>query len=107
MRMKRETTNRGFYRFTFTDRYQKECSIQESSLATEACIWLGINDANPQIMASQSGRFGVSTEETCGWIPYPVPDDVSFDTRMHLTRKQAKHLGEMLIRFAETGELSK
>ena len=34
-------TQRGFMRGEFIDRYGAKCSIQESSLATEACIWLG------------------------------------------------------------------
>ena len=32
---------RGFTRADFVDRYQRRCSIQESSIATERCIWLG------------------------------------------------------------------
>ena len=39
--IKMEKTERGFLRGEFTDRYGHECSIQESSLATEECIWLG------------------------------------------------------------------
>lgn len=34
-------TSRGFQRGLFVDRYGAECSIQESSLATESCVWLG------------------------------------------------------------------
>lgn len=34
-------TSRGFYVAEFKDRTQEMCSIQESSIATEACIWLG------------------------------------------------------------------
>ena len=37
-----ETTQRGFSLFKFTDRYDKKCSLQKSSLATEDCIWLGL-----------------------------------------------------------------
>jgi len=34
-------TERGFVVAHFRDRYGEECSIQESSLAEEAAIWLG------------------------------------------------------------------
>ncbi len=39
--MKLFCTERGFARANFVDRYREQCSIQESSLATERCIWLG------------------------------------------------------------------
>ena len=35
-------TERGFDFAAFTDRYGKSCSLQKSSLATEDCIWLGV-----------------------------------------------------------------
>lgn len=38
------STQRGFRRAEFVDRYQSKCSIQASSLATEPCIWLGTGD---------------------------------------------------------------
>jgi len=37
-------TDRGFVRGDFIDAYGKECSIQESSLASVDCIWLGANE---------------------------------------------------------------
>jgi hypothetical protein len=37
-------TERGFMRGEFKDRYGKDCSIQESSIATEYCIWLGVDN---------------------------------------------------------------
>ena len=38
---KLKKTERGFSLVEFTDRYGVECSLQDSSLATEAAIWLG------------------------------------------------------------------
>lgn len=38
-----DKTNRGFGRGSFIDRYGEKCSIQDSSLATEECIWLGVD----------------------------------------------------------------
>jgi len=98
-------TDRGFGRIDFTDRYGAKCSIQESSLATESAIWLGVNDAEPKVLASQAARFGVSTNETTGWVPYPIPDDVLLTTRMHLSRETAQQLVEVLQRWLETGSL--
>lgn len=41
--MKLGKTPRGFAVGTFNDRYDKECKLQKSSLATEPCIWFGTN----------------------------------------------------------------
>lgn len=84
--MKQKTTDRGFSRIEFKDRYDCECSIQKSSLATEHAIWFGINDANPQIMACEIMENGI------GWVKYPIPESVLLTTRMHLTQDQAKEL---------------
>ena len=37
-------TQRGFALAEFKDRYDTKCSIQESSIATEYCLWLGVDD---------------------------------------------------------------
>ena len=103
--MEIKKTSRGFSRTDFVDRYGAECSIQKSSLATDNAIWFGVNDAKPQIMASQAKQFGVETNETCGWVDYPIPEEVSLTTRMHLTQDQVKELLPILQRFAETGNL--
>jgi hypothetical protein len=95
----RTKTNRGFDLITFQDRYDSQCSIQKSSLATEDCIWLGIDDPDPKIMASKTIQGGT------GWVKYEIPDDVLINTRMHLTRKQAKELVEVLNVFIKTGDL--
>lgn len=98
-------TGRGFARIEFTDRYDVPCSMQKSSLATEDAIWFGVNDANPIIMASQAKAHGVETTKTTGWVPFPVPDEVQFTTRMHLTREQVRELLPILHEFVETGEI--
>lgn len=95
----RTKTNRGFTLIEFKDYYDAKCSLQKSSLATEDAIWLGIDDADPKIMASKTPQGGT------GWIKYEIPDDVMLSTRMHLTRKQAKQLVDALNVFIETGEL--
>lgn len=100
-----QPTDRGFPAYHFRDRYDEQCSLQLSSLATEPAIWLGVNDAKPQIMARDAAAHGVRTSETTGWVPFPVPKAVLLNTRMHLTREQVAELLPMLQHFAETGEL--
>lgn len=80
--IKWEKTNRGFRRGEFSDRYGALCSIQESSLATEAAIWLGCDHESHD----DNGR--------------PV------GARMHLTREMAAELTLLLGKFAETGVLA-
>lgn len=76
--MKIERTSRGFTRASFTDRYNNECSIQKSSIATEDCIWLGVD-------RDAEGK--------------------ECPTRMHLTKTMVKRLLPHLQHFAESGEL--
>lgn len=41
--MKIALTNRGFPRAEFVDLYGARCSIQDSSLATDDAVWLGVD----------------------------------------------------------------
>ena len=93
----------GFPGLRFNDRYGHACSVQQSSLATDDAIWFGIDDAKPEILASQAAAHGVQTTETAGWVPYPIPDAVSLHTRMHLTRNQMRDLLPILQRFVDDG----
>ena len=103
--MKKSKTSRGFALAEFTDLYGAKCSIQKSSLATDDAIWFGVDDADPKIMASQAKSFGVETQETTGWVSYPIPDEVLLTTRMHLNRKQVAKLLPVLQKFVDTGEI--
>jgi len=96
--LEREVTERGFGRWNFDDLYGKGCSLQDSSLAGEAAIWFGIDNAEPIIMASKTNKGGT------GWVPFEIPDDVMLHTRMHLSQTQVKALLPILTHFAETGE---
>jgi hypothetical protein len=91
-------TPRGFCRYEFKDKYGMKCSLQDSSLATESAIWLGVDDPEPKIMASKTPQGGT------GWVPFDIPEDVLLSTRMHLTQEQVKALLPILTYFAETGE---
>lgn len=87
-------TCRGFIRNEFTDCYGAVCSIQESSSGMESRIWLGPNNADPKFLVKDKG-----------WLPYPFPAEVMFNTRMHLNKDMAKELVKHLNHFIETGEL--
>jgi len=83
------TTERGFRKAEFKDRYGLDCSIQESSIATEACLWLGANkgshyDDNDMPVESQPGKCLA---------------------RMHLSQEQVKALMPLLKYFLKHGVL--
>lgn len=112
-------TGRGFEIIRFEDEYNHSCSIQESSRVVWenedgtvddplGWIWLGIDDANPQIMKSKAAQYGLQLPpgEVSGWMPYPIPDDVLLNTRMHLNEKQVRGLVARLTHWLETGRLS-
>ena len=87
-------TERGFAIARFADLYGIECSAQDSSLATEAALWLGPSAANPKRLVAGKG-----------WQDAPLPDDVSCTTRMHLNEAQARELIVVLQRFVDTGSV--
>lgn len=87
-------SDRGFLRGEFRDRNGRDCSIQESSLATEACIWLGINE--PKLM------YLVLNE---GWKEVPLPPGHDIHGRMHLNQEQVAALLPLLQKFVKTGRL--
>ncbi|MFP3339719.1 hypothetical protein R0J91_17205, partial [Micrococcus sp. SIMBA_131] len=63
------------------------------------------DDADPKVLHGDARRLGVDTDATCGWVKYPIPDEVSLNTRMHLTREQVAGLIPLLQHFAATGDL--
>jgi hypothetical protein len=64
---------------TFTDLYGSKCTIQNSSLATEEAVWLGVSD---------HFRLG------------------EVNARMHLSLEMAAELLVVLQRFVETGSIT-
>lgn len=100
MSIERDTTGRGFGIGKFTDRNGEGCSIQESSLADEDCIWLGVDDANPQVFIPNGQP---------SWRPLridvPPGGHTQYTTRMHLTREQVAELLPLLECFVKTGRL--
>lgn len=84
--LERGIGGRGLGSIKFDDRYQQRCSLQDSSLATEAAIWFGVDNTGPQLtgpMGDKNANVGV---------------------RMHLTQSMVKQLLPFLTMFAETGE---
>lgn len=104
-------TWRGFPLVEFCDYYKTPCSLQASSLALHqepgvSAIWLGCDDAKPQVLASKAASLGHDTTETTGWVPYPIPEDVSLTTRMHLDREQVAALINHLQTWMKTGQFA-
>lgn len=113
-------TGRGFPYVCFDDCYGKEASIQESSRAVIegegdplGWIWFGIDDPEPKIMARDAEKLGMELApdherlegQPTGWVRYPVPDEVSLTTRMHLNEMQVRGIVARLQHWLETGEI--
>ena len=92
--------NRGFLVAEFTDQNGVKCSLQESSLATEACVWLGCNEIGLKKFIPYKGWENVELEQN---DPHGVTHIAN--TRMHLTQEMVRNLLPALQHFAETGEL--
>ena len=50
-------TARGFRIVEFTDLYNKPCSLQESSLATDEAIWLGVHGHRMHLNREQTAAL--------------------------------------------------
>jgi hypothetical protein len=102
-------TERGFRKAEFIDHYGEGCSVQESSLATEAAIWLGIDSPKPQLMARDAPEEWLAPpddpERHNGWVQVPLPEGTLLTGRMHLTQEQVRELLPVLEHFAHTGSL--
>lgn len=94
-RVKFSRSPRGFAVGEFTDFYGHGCSVQDSSLATEAALWLGVDDAEPKVLVPGKS-----------WQPVALPEGTLFTTRMHLNVAQVRALLPVLQRFVETGSVA-
>jgi hypothetical protein len=90
----RAPTHRGFPCGQFTDLYGSECSIQQSSLATEGALWFGVEDGGHFNMKTPSEKWRES-----------VHGKQSTGGRMHLSQGQAAALLPLLQYFVEHGTL--
>lgn len=93
MKFCRDVTNRGFVILQFKDSYDEVCDIQRSSIADDDCIWVGVHNPHPQILASKVKSRGT------GWIDYNIPSDVLITHRMLLSRKLSITLALKLLKF--------
>jgi len=75
--MEIERTGRGFPIARFRDLYRSECSIQDSSLANQPAVWVGVDS----------------------------DFDGGKSARMHLTQDQAAALISLLQRFIDKGTI--
>ena len=62
-------------------------------------------EAEPIILKTKGCELGLSLPpgEVSGWMPYPVPDDVFINTRMHLNEAQVRGLIARLQTWLDTG----
>lgn len=109
-------TGRGFKMVEFDDAYGHGCTLQQSSAIGDtdegwnnpgsSFVWLGVDDAQPQVLKSQAESLGLTLPpgEVSGWMPYPIPEEVSLYTRMHLNREQVEGLIQRLQCWLDTGE---
>lgn len=97
-------TPRGFEVQHFRDDYGLDCSIQESS-AVEPHVWLGVHNPPHKVIWYGAEKYGINVTEKAGWYDYPIPEEVLVESRMHLSRKQAKILAKKLMYFARHGVL--
>lgn len=93
MKITKTKTGRGFSLIEFKDRYDIDCTIQKSSLATENAIWFGAKE------------IGLRQMSINGWEDVKLEGDPIANNRMHLTQDQVKSLLPTLQRFADTGEI--
>lgn len=110
--IKKHFTNRGFVIGEFEDLYGAKCSIQESSLAEEPAIWLGVHKPEISVMSVDAKSLpppkivpDAGSGKNYGWSKYILPEKVSVFSRMHLDIDMAKELVELLNYFIENGTL--
>lgn len=109
--MKVKHTKRGFDLIEWKDKYGSLCSLQKSSLATDDCIWLGIDE--PEIKEFWTDGIPADKNLESKWEDRSKEDlkqnpnnDISIFSRMHLNRKMVERLLPHLQKFVETGEIS-
>ncbi len=106
--MEFKTTARGFAYYEFKDFYGETCSLQKSSLATEDCIWLGLDKPDiqeffnaPLLKGMTSKWLKINPED----LKHAPENTMHIFSRMHLSREQVKKLLPILQRFVDTGEI--
>lgn len=101
--MKIKADPRGFPFTEFNDFYGGKCQLKISSIADIECVWLGLTEIKPMILANDAIKYGVLTTEGKGWVDYEMPKEVMMNGRMHLTRDQVAELIPHLQKFVDEG----
>lgn len=103
MKIKFNTTSRGFSYGEFTEANGNKCSLQISSACEdEALMWLGFDKIGLKTFTPYTGGWKDILEDeikqkfNC--------QDILSNTRMHLTQSQVQALLPYLTKFAKTGE---
>lgn len=91
-------TSRGFKYVEFNDRNGEPCSLQESSIATDDCVWFGCDEIGLKKFTPGKGWEDVELQQD---HPYGITHVAN--NRMHLNREQVAALLPFLQRFVETG----
>lgn len=99
-------TNRGFSILKFKDRNRRLCSLQKSSLATQDCIWLGLDNAEikefyPTPRDTDESWFDCNLD----MLKHRPQNTIHVFSRMELTRTQVKKILPYLQKFVDSGEL--
>jgi hypothetical protein len=88
---------RGFAIGEFRDRYGNPCSIQESSLADEACIWLGINSLMHLTQRHVADLLPLLQHFVAtGSLPAPWPA-LRYEIEVNLARKGAEPVWQKML----------
>ena len=108
------TNSRGFLKVEFTDADGVKASLRCRSVIgdyEDSCehpgtstLWIGIEKVEPIILAKHAAAHGVSTDETDGWVPYPLPDAVRFNAGVHFNREQVQGLISRLQHWLKHGD---
>ena len=107
---------RGFPRVLFNDSYDERCILACSSIVGDyedsmerpgtSAVWLGLQRPSAKVMARDAAKVGVKTEETVGWVDYPIPEGVMVSAEMHLNREQVAGLVKRLQEWLDAGTFS-
>lgn len=107
-------TSRGFTHMGFEDLYGEGCSLQMSSLATQAAVWLGIDNQKVLVFAPAGTDVSVQLnykDGNSGWADAEIGvtgnehASVLQSGRMHLSQDLIKLLLPSLQHFAAHGKL--
>jgi len=107
-------TERGFGEVLFEDSYGKGCRLSCSSIVGEyedsmdrpgtSALWLGLSAVEAKVLAREAASVGVATQETTGWVDYPIPARVLLSAAMHLDREQVAGLVVRLQAWLDKGD---